>query len=86
MLFNAGHDQQLSKCSLLQQLYIFRLLYKIEKAKILNRSCDWSYGFSKCLLEAVLLVDTVPDLPGLWSFVACEALRVQQQVDILGVW
>lgn len=39
-----------------------------------------------CLLEAVLLIDAVPDLPRLWSSVAREALWVQQQVDILGVW
>lgn len=37
------------------------------------------------LLEAVLLVDAVPDLPRLRSSVACETLRVQQQVNILRV-
>lgn len=37
------------------------------------------------LLEAVLLVDAVPDLPRLRSSVACVTLRVQQQVNILGV-
>lgn len=37
------------------------------------------------LLEAVLLVDAVPDLPRLHSSVACETLRVQQQVNILRV-
>lgn len=37
------------------------------------------------LLEAVLLVDAVPDLPGLNSAVAGETLRVQQQVNVLRV-
>lgn len=39
-----------------------------------------------CLLEAVFLVDAVPDPPHLRSPVAGEALWVQQQVDVLGVW
>lgn len=37
------------------------------------------------LLETILLIDAVPDLPGLWASVAREALWVQQQVHILGV-
>lgn len=52
-----------------------------------NCVLDWKLPvFScECLLEAVLLIDAVPDLPGLWSSVAREALWVEQQVDVLRV-
>lgn len=39
----------------------------------------------KHLLEAVFFVNAVPDLPGIWPFVASVTFRVQEQIHVLGI-
>lgn len=57
--------------------------FKVSTERLSIVSCAGQFYI---LLETILIIDAVPDLPGFWASVASEALRVQQQVHILGVW